>query len=208
MKITFKTLREMSIFKTLFWNLRCRNFTFPLIICPETHFRMGANAGIVPGAGGRLTFSRWPLDRFKQSQLKIAASGKLEINGNFRIYSGFFIDICEGATLSLGSGYINNNVRIVAFDKITMGSDVAISENVTIWDSDSHSISGASGPVTSPVCIGDGVWIGMNVTILRGVRIGDGAVVAANSLVREDVPPRTLVGGVPARVIRENVSWR
>jgi acetyltransferase-like isoleucine patch superfamily enzyme len=54
---------------------------------------------------------------------------------------------------------------------------------------------------TAPIIIGDDVWLGSNVTVLKGVRIGDGAVVGANSLVNADVEPYTIVGGVPAKVI-------
>lgn len=54
----------------------------------------------------------------------------------------------------------------------------------------------------SPIVIGNGVWIGARVTVLPGVTIGQGAVVAAGSVVTKDVPPNTLVGGVPAKVIR------
>lgn len=53
-----------------------------------------------------------------------------------------------------------------------------------------------------PCCIGNDVWIGCNSTILRGVTIGDGAIVAANALVNRDVPPYAIVGGVPARIIK------
>ena len=62
----------------------------------------------------------------------------------------------------------------------------------------------------APVIIGDGVWIGSNVTILPGVTIGDGSIAAAGAVVTRDVPPYTIVGGVPARAIRqiENVSDR
>ena len=56
--------------------------------------------------------------------------------------------------------------------------------------------------VPAPVVIGAGAWIGSNATILPGVTIGDGAVVAAASVVTKDVPPRTVVVGSPARVIR------
>ena len=54
-----------------------------------------------------------------------------------------------------------------------------------------------------PIVIGDRVWIGMNATVLGGVTIGEGAVVAAGSVVTKDVPPFTVVGGVPARPIKD-----
>jgi len=56
--------------------------------------------------------------------------------------------------------------------------------------------------VAAPVEIGDGCWLGSHVTILPGVRVGEGAIVAAGSLVTRDVAPNMLVGGVPARVLR------
>lgn len=59
-----------------------------------------------------------------------------------------------------------------------------------------------------PVKIGDRCWIGCNSIILKGVTLGEGAVVAAGSVVTKDVPPRTLVGGNPARVLRENIEWK
>jgi acetyltransferase-like isoleucine patch superfamily enzyme len=58
------------------------------------------------------------------------------------------------------------------------------------------------GYVTSPIRIGRDCWIGCNAVILKGVSIGDGAVIAAGAVVTKDVPPRCLAGGVPARIIR------
>jgi acetyltransferase-like isoleucine patch superfamily enzyme len=73
-------------------------------------------------------------------------------------------------------------------------------------DADGHQLD--DRPSIAPVLIGDNVWIGARSTILKGVTIGDGAVVAACSLVSKDVAPRSLVGGNAARVIREDVDWR
>ena len=53
-----------------------------------------------------------------------------------------------------------------------------------------------------PIKIGCNVWIGANATILPGVTIGDGAVIAAGAVVSKDVPPRTIAGGVPAKIIK------
>lgn len=55
----------------------------------------------------------------------------------------------------------------------------------------------------APIVIGDKVWIGANATVLPGVTIGKGAIVAAGAVVHRDVPPFTVVGGVPARILRE-----
>ena len=78
-------------------------------------------------------------------------------------------------------------------------------------DSDLHRIGGAGR--NSPemdimeVVIGNHCWIGQNATILKGVTVGEGAIIAANSVVTDDVPEHALVAGVPARVIKEGVVW-
>jgi acetyltransferase-like isoleucine patch superfamily enzyme len=131
----------------------------------------------------------------------------LEINDNFRVLTGASIIVLSGAKLTLGKGGMNIGCRMVVSDSISLGNNVYIGDYSCIRDNDSHSISGGTNGRAAPVNIGNNVWIGMNATILKGVTIGDGAVVAANSLVNRSVPPNALVGGVPARVIRENVKW-
>ena len=74
-----------------------------------------------------------------------------------------------------------------------------------IRDSDSHSTGEGRTP-TKPITIGDHVLIGARCIILKGVTIGEGAVVAAGSIVTKDVEPHTLVAGNPARFVR-NVDW-
>jgi acetyltransferase-like isoleucine patch superfamily enzyme len=139
--------------------------------------------------------------------LKMKKNSEINISEGFSIFSGHHIVLTENAKLNLGSGYINYNVKIRCFKEITIGNNVAISENVTIWDSDAHAIVGNEANMTQPVRIGNHVWIGNNVTILKGVTIGDGAIIAAGSLVNKSIPSGSLAAGVPAKVIKENVNW-
>lgn len=140
--------------------------------------------------------------------LKMMKNSTLNVSSSFDIYSGCQIAVMENAELNLGSGYINYNCKIRCYDKITIGDHVALSENLTILDSDSHEILGSTNNKTSPIRIGNHVWIGVNVTILKGVTIGDGCIIAAGAVVNRDIPPYCLAGGVPARVLKENVRWK
>ncbi len=158
----------------------------------------------------KLFFNRyWSANDPFCSHLIVKKNGKLVSTGKFSIFSGARITIHEDAQLELGSGYINHNVNINCSASIKIGKHVAISENVVIRDSDNHEIISNDDHVkTAPINIGDKVWIGMNVIILKGVTIGDNSIIAAGSIVNKDVPPNSLVGGVPAKVIKSNINWK
>ena len=68
-------------------------------------------------------------------------------------------------------------------------------------------VDGVKKPLTAPVFIGNDVLVGAYATVIAGVTIGDGAVVAAGSVVTKDVPPRSLVAGNPARILSNDVEW-
>ncbi len=142
------------------------------------------------------------------SLISLKSNSALTITDHFMVYSGSRISVSHNAHLILGSGYMNHGGNIACFEKIEIGNNVAISEFVTIRDSDNHHIEGIGNhQMTQPIKIGNKVWIGMHATILKGVTIGDGAIVAAGAIVSKDVPPNTLVAGIPAKVIKENVNW-
>ena len=147
-------------------------------------------------------------DFYYQSLFSMADHAQLLLHGPFQIFTGCKVVIGEGARLELGSGRINNEVNITCYQHIQIGEHVAIGESVTIRDSDGHSMLGKDHQMTKPIHIGKHVWIGVNATILKGVTIGDGAVIAAGSMVNNDIPPNCLAGGVPAKVIRENIDWQ
>lgn len=125
----------------------------------------------------------------------------------FVIGSGSNVFIGDGAILNLGTGYIDRRATIYCYKNINIGDDVMIAEDVMIRDSNNHSIQYDGYVKDAPVTIGNHVWIGARATILSGVTIGDDAVVAAGAVVTKDVPANTLVGGVPAKIIKEKISW-
>lgn len=109
------------------------------------------------------------------------------------------IEIDEGV-------WINNDAVIVAErSSIRIGANTLIGTEFTVYDSDFHDIHPdrrlAGTHECTPVNIGRNVFIGSRVTVLKGVTIGDNAVIAAGSLVNKDVPASSIASGVPAKVI-------
>lgn len=88
--------------------------------------------------------------------------------------------------------YINNNCTILGYKEITVGDNVFIGPNCVICDHD-HDIMNHNNFVFSEIVIDDNVWIGANVTILKGVHIGENAVISAGSVITKDIPPNTIV---------------
>ena len=84
------------------------------------------------------------------------------------------------------------------------------SRNSKIMTSDGHDIltNGVRINGAKDIVIGNNVWITDNVTVLKGVTVGDGAVLAINSTVTKDVPSNSIVAGNPARVVKEEIEWK
>jgi acetyltransferase-like isoleucine patch superfamily enzyme len=109
----------------------------------------------------------------------------------------------KNASLTLGHKvFINTGASVVANTSITLGDGCLIGDFVAIYDTDFHQLEPSRPVRSAPVRLGVNVWVGRSAMILPGVTIGDHAVVAAGSVVTEDVPARTLVAGVPARAVR------
>ena len=111
------------------------------------------------------------------------------------------------AEISIGrrNGFSNNTV-LCAVNCIRIGDNCRIGDGVAIYDADFHEVNPStrdrSMGVVKPVVIGNNVWIGSRVMVLKGVTIGDNSVIGAMSLVTREIPPNCIAAGTPAKVIR------
>lgn len=127
----------------------------------------------------------------KSSKIRLGKMVQIRANSELR---------ASGGELVIGDGvFINRNCVICTRERITIAQGVTIGPNSCIYD---HDHSGDGGFVTASVCLEEGVWVGANASILKGVTVGKNAVVAAGAVVTHDVPPYSIYGGVPGRVLK------
>lgn len=171
----------------------------------KTAVQTGKNCTISISDGLRMDYNR-PQNADIFSLLRMGDESSFIVNGDAQIYYGADIQLFNGATFEMGSSFINSRCKIRCHHHIKIGSRCAISHDFTVMDSSAHEINGKMD--TSEVIIGDHVLIGTRVIVLPGVHIGDGAIVAAGSVVTKDVPSECMVAGNPAKVIKENIEWK
>ena len=141
--------------------------------------------------------------RIKSALLRLAGA---RLGDNVRICSSALV--LGAGELSVGDDtWVGHQALISATSRITIGSAVDIGPRVYIGtgthDIDPEGAHSAGAGVSQDVVIADGVWLGANSVVLPGVTIGEKSVIAAGAVVTENVPPRVMVGGVPARIIRD-----
>lgn len=153
-----------------------------------------------------------------QQPVVIRGKGKIEFGNNVKfgvINSPMFYDSyayiearAETALIEFGNNIsINNNFKITAEKSIKIGDNTLIGFNCLIMDSNFHDLDPINRKNTDrnpkSVSIGKNVFIGHNVTILKGVKLGDNCVVGANTLVTKSFPENVVITGNPGKVIRE-----
>ena len=206
---------------------RPRRFPEPVTRRQEATFRGGLDVFTsVSGAGTyrlgrrvrarlftvmiRRSFAAWGLRSVAAPPLRLKGERDITIGAGTWFGSGCWLNAI-GGTITVGDGCsFAGDVTISAAVSVTLGGDVLVARGVHISDHD-HAFTDPGRPArrqgianAAPVMVGDGAWLGHNVTVTAGVSIGRGAVIAAGAVVTRDVPPYSLAVGIPAQVVR---SW-
>jgi len=137
----------------------------------------------------------------------VTATGAITLGDRVTVHSFLArvqLSAGPGATLSIGDDtYVNNGAVLSARQSVTVGRRCQIATGVMLMDDDFHAVGDLDAPgKAAPIVVEDDVWLATRAVVLKGVTVGRGAVVAAGAVVTKDVPPYTLVAGVPARPIR------
>ncbi len=141
------------------------------------------------------------------AKLNIEPGGCIRIGARARIGEQVLITAKRGAVVEIGAdSLVNTRSILTCWSRLVIGRQSLVAPHCHITDRN-HGLDPASPIVeqrgeVAPITIGDDVWVAGSCIILCGVRIGDGAVVAANSVVNRDVAPMAIVGGSPARLLR------
>lgn len=139
-------------------------------------------------------------------KIELSLGSELEIGHFFMSAGPCYIKCTENANCKIGNRvFLNHNCSITCVEEISIGNNCNIANNVVIVDHNHNMGENGveDGFESSAVHIGENVWIGANATILKGVSIGDGSVVAAGAVVNKNIPSHEVWGGVPARKIRK-----
>ena len=178
----------------------------------QNHAVRKSYSSIVVGTGTKISATAQIVNRREKEYITL---------GKDCLVDGEIHTFLKGGKVIFGNGvYLGTNSRIWSNNQVSIGDHVLISHGVNIIDTDSHEInhqerlishttwkqgvtSLGDNVISKPILIKDHAWISFNVTILKGVTIGEGAIIGANSVVTKDVPAYTVAVGNPAQVVKE-----
>jgi len=163
------------------------------------------------GAALRVGLAPFGLSTNKDtSVIRVHPEGRLRCEGVASLQRGVRI-VVDSGLLQLGHGAnINGFAKILVRERVSIGAFCNISWNTQLLDNDFHPIvvDGEEQPMSAPIVLEDRAWIGTGAIVLKGVTVGESAVVAAGAVVTKDVPAKAIVAGSPAKVVGHIDSWR
>jgi acetyltransferase-like isoleucine patch superfamily enzyme len=163
----------------------------------------------------RVLMGKWHLRRCTQvgdlprvyGRPRLTNLGTMVMGDKFRFFSTTVrseMVAHPGGRIEIGNGvFINYGASISAHQLVRIGDGCQLGSYACLMDNDYHQVEDREQPgVSRPIVLGRNVWLGVRVIVLKGVTIGDNAVIGAGSVVTHDIPANCVAGGVPARVIR------
>ncbi len=143
-------------------------------------------------------------------KVRVQGTGRVALGERGNLYGEVVLETQGEGRITIGDHFVLNQGTILcSMAEITMGNHVLVGEYVSIRDNDhefTRDLEKDGGFVSTPIRIGNKVWIGRGCCLTRGVTIGDRSVIGANSVVTKDIPPGSLAVGAPAKVIRNLLS--
>ncbi|MCL1938791.1 MAG: acyltransferase [Candidatus Azobacteroides sp.] len=208
--------------KSLYFNLKYFPiriaFRFPVFISYHTHllalkgYVILSNSDKIKTGQIKIGFGQVGVYDKKYSRSVVELYGRIVFEGIADFGHGTKIVVGENGYLTIGNGFSNTaEIKIICFDKVTIGTNVITSWEVLIMDTDFHAIqdtvTNELSPYHSPILIDDNVWIGTKALILKGSNIPKGCIIGASALVNKKfTEDNCLIAGNPAKICKQNVS--
>ena len=213
---------ERANFKTIYYNFKVFPFVqaikFPLLISRNTrilslprkaiHLETKARLGLIQIGFNNVGTIDSTRDK---SVIQIEKGGILEISDKTYFGSGANISIGSvGKIVCMGNFCTTARSSFICHEKIIFGKNTVISWDCIFMDSDFHKIKENGSVINSPrpITIGDNVWFGCRVTVLKGANVPNGCVIAAGALVSRDLTDEnSIYAGIPAKLCKKNITW-
>lgn len=203
--------------KSFYFNLRMFGFrkalTFPIILSKNVVLEDISGQIVLKkpkSFGIRIGFGHTDIYSWKNEKTIIKNSGKITFEGKSKL--GFGTAISNEGNLEIGDNFsISFRGKIVCRKEIKIGKDSLMAWDTLIMDTDHHPIFENSVRINDDkeISIGEKNWIGARSTILKGVKLGNNNVVALGTvLTKEFFVDNKIIGGVPAKILKENIEWK
>lgn len=205
----FRYFHPMTILRILYLNFRyskCFDIQHLILINRDCILNLAKSAKITVEKGARLNFGFFSniFAQKRKSQLILEEDSELKITSKAMIQSGVMVYAAKGKTLTIARSTINSTVKILAYNDISIGNNCIFGWESKIGVKKEPSLSQKQ----LKTVIEDDVWVGSCAIIFEGVKISQGSIIASNAVVMQDVPPWCVAAGNPAKIVKENISWK
>jgi len=203
-------LNPVALFQLIKYNKFSEMMHGKMIVpTPHTIITVKEGGKIIKNGVITVGWKKFPKSKL-ETRILVDTNGTLEFAGNATIGYGSDIEVFPNAIVKFGAGVATNiGTTIICQERIEIGNTTMLGRHVTIRDNNGNHFLNRQGYKNSrPVIIGDKCWLTESCTIMPGVKIGDGAIIGALSLVIKNVPANVVASGHPAEIVDEDVLWK